>query len=318
MWWGAGECLPAGAAGRKLERGLTLWGEGVIVISRCCSFHKNTPKTMIKQLPPQKYAALLCETVDKYSYPAVTYDFSNCSINQNRQQYNKVNTFQKNCENPHKNNACSNNQMYNVEKYIGDLLHSNKRKDVINGLLNVLYWGYFKYKGRAYNNINKFRKNIDRKKLHEFIQLVKQIKTSKNNIGTISTEQFILKIEIPQFRMSFTSKILMFLDPKFYPVLDAKIANYIMNLCSSPLQGLKFPSTIEINKKNACVYESWACWCREIADEVNKIPDSPRDDIRAVDVERALFSLANSNKISANLAAESLLAGPSNFNIKCP
>lgn len=254
---------------------------------------------MIKQLKPKEYAALLCETIEDYKYPAVTYDFV-------------------------KNKEICHGSMYGVEKYIGDLLRSQNTQEIEDGLANVLYWGYAKNNTRD-SKICKFRKaNVLNNELSKFMKLIKNLITSTNNNGTISGGKFLLTIaknkKIPQFGISFTSKVLMFIDPIYYPVLDTKIAKrYARKSSFRPLEDLKiYNNIITKTKKNEPVYNYWACWCREIAIMINASPQSTCNHFRAVDVERALFTLANSNKISASLAAESLLAGPANFNIKCP
>ena len=90
----------------------------------------------------------------------------------------------------------------------------------------------------------------------------------------------------------------MFLDPTRFPVLDLKIAKAFANGGFPPLAGLGFdPSGIRITRSNANAYEDWARWCREIAGLVNEDPASPRRDLRAVDVERALFTLADAGRI---------------------
>ena len=117
--------------------------------------------------------------------------------------------------------------------------------------------------------------------------------------------------------MPFISKILMFLDPVNYPVLDTKIAKaYAKERSFSPLENLIFTkSSIPIdNEKNKDAYNHWACWCREIARVVNKSPESPCNRFRAVDVERALFTLISS-KETDKIRARALLAGPADWTL---
>ena len=103
----------------------------------------------------------------------------------------------------------------------------------------------------------------------------------------------------------------MFLDPVNYPVLDTKIAKaYAKKRSFSPLENLTFNDSIPIdNEKNKDAYDHWACWCREIAKVVNKSSESPCNHFRAVDVERALFTLISS-KETDKIRARALLAGP--------
>ena len=256
----------------------------------------NISKAMIKQLSRKKYAALLCETVEKYPYPTVTYDFV-------------------------KGKEICHGSMYGVEKCIHDLLYSACLSDIKDGLSQILYWGYYndpRWKNTRANNFNKIPNVNIKHKLKNFKTLARKIKDAKNNNQILPGKELLLKIkaiEIPQFTsgISFASKILMFLDPKNYPILDRKIANKIMNLCFSscfpPMHGLKFES-IKISSDSARAYETWACWCREIADDVNNILESTRDEIRAVDVERAFFTLANSKDPDAPEKMRMLLVRP--------
>ena len=68
--------------------------------------------------------------------------------------------------------------------------------------------------------------------------------------------------------------------------------------CSAALRTWRYNNgkRIPITKNNATVYDTWVCWCREIARVGNETPESPRHDLRAVDVERALFILATGNR----------------------
>ncbi|MXY15562.1 MAG: hypothetical protein F4Y57_00745 [Acidobacteria bacterium] len=74
------------------------------------------------------------------------------------------------------------------------------------------------------------------------------------------------KLEIPEFgQTSFATKVLMFLDPDNYPVLDLKIAGTAAKCEHSSLRELRTYASIPITKTNAACYERWACWRRDIA-----------------------------------------------------
>ena len=80
----------------------------------------------------------------------------------------------------------------------------------------------------------------------------------------------IKKLQLRQFsQISFVSKILMFLDPTRYPVLDLKIAKAFAKSSFLPLQNLTFATSIPITERNATAYDTWACWCREIASQAH-------------------------------------------------
>lgn len=306
----------------------------------------------MERLPLKQYVALLCETIGEYDFPtvkngkvkpAVTYDFSedpDCKFKKGKNgkveyPFNKVN------ENPHKDISLSDNSMLcyvekdilRVEKYIHRLLHSENLQDIADGLSNVLYWGHAQRPYRD-SRVSKFRlwvcnlRNTDpdelERKLNGFKELAGELKGQPISNGTPSRGADILEeiaeLNLPQFGegMSFVSKILMFLDPARYPVLDTTIANKVVNLCFSlcfpPLQGLRF-EPIKISPDNARAYDTWACWCREIASVVNNTPKSPCLDVRAVDVEKALFTLADLKNIDEAKKACALLAGPEGLDV---
>ena len=247
---------------------------------------------IIPKLPLKQYAGLLCETVRDYDFPPVTYDFT-------------------------ENKEICHGSIRDVEKCIRDLLCSGDTRKVKDGLSMVLYWGYANDPRWKSTKPKKFWE-IPCAELEDglkgFVQLARELAGS----SIVPSAGYLLKttdLGIPQFgRVSFASKILMFLNPVYYPVLDTKIAKVYANSFFLPLQDLTYDpqkeTSIRITKHNATVYDTWACWCREIARVVNKSAESPCNHFRAVDVERALFTLANSNKVSAIPAAHALLAGP--------
>ena len=225
------------------------------------------------------YSALLCRTVQAFSFPAVTFDFVD-------------------------NRECRHSDMRGVETRVHELLCSSDPGAVRDGLSNVLYWGWAQAPGLRDFKVAAFRKKLQPgdRRLAGFRKLVRSMPESATD------RLWALKLlKLPQFsQMSFTTKILMFLDPNSYPVLDRKLAKaYAQHGGFPPLQDLKFATSIPITVKNGTCYERWACWCRSIAVRVNESSGSPRRDLRAVDVERALFVLADSGRM-----AQLLLQGP--------
>ena len=303
----------------------------------------------MQRLPLKQYAALLCETVRDYDFPkvktgkvkpAVTYDFSkdpDCEFEKGKNGKDKY-PFNKANENPHKDIPLSDSSMLcyvekdilRVEEYIGRLLRSEDLQDVADGLSNVLYWGHAQqpYRGHRVSDFRSWACNLKKtdsdklkSKLYRFKQLAKELRGSSSNDQGPSGGSGLAKIEelkLRQFsKVSFVSKILIFLDPARYPVLDREIAETYANSFFSPLQDLTlYDTTIPITKSNADVYNTWACWCREIAKVVNGSPVSPCNHVRAVDVERALFTLADLKNIDEAKKACALLAGPKGWTFK--
>ncbi len=224
------------------------------------------------------YGSALCTAIRKYDFPAVTCDF-NAGDAEIRHA-----------------------DMGGVEDCIRELLISSSRKQVKDGLSNVLYWGYANSPGRRRYRVGKFRNDVTDDQLDSFAEIA----ACTPPPGPIR----IKKIGLPQFSgMSFITKIMMFLDPAGCPVLDMRIADaFSQSSDFPPLEGLVFrkraDTTIRVSRMNECVYRKWASWCGGIAEYVSA--SGSCEGVRAVDVERALFTLADSDET----AAWRLLRGP--------
>ena len=223
------------------------------------------------------YASALRTAIEKYRFPTVTYDFVEgreiCHVD-----------------------------MAAVETYLRKRLRAEESEDVKEGLANVLYWGYANSPGLRDHRVKQFRSTVTDKELNDFIAVT----GPKSTPGLFD----IKGIGLPGFGgMSFVSKVMMFLDPQRYPVLDMKIARaFAGSDVFLPLKKLGFgKNAIPINKNNECVYEKWAAWCRGTAASVNAESDSSGKSIRAVDVERAVFTLADA---CDHTEAWRLLRGP--------
>ena len=102
-------------------------------------------------------------------------------------------------------------------------------------------------------------------------------------------------------------------DPVFLATAHAQIATAFAKPAFLPPQNLTFTTGgIRITERNATAYDTWAGWCRELATAVNEAPVSPCRGVRAVDVERALFTLADSQAMDK---ARVLLAGPAGWTL---
>ena len=183
-----------------------------------------------QDVPLEQYAALLCEAIRDYDFPAVTYDFTE--------------------EKP-----LHHDSMLAVEQYIGTLLSSKDVSAVKDGLSNVLYWGYARTPRRRDFRVSDFRKTMPdperEPKLDQFAQLMRS--------GRADLLKHIKQLHLRQFsQVSFVSKILMFLDPARYPVLDLKIAKAFAKPSFLPLQNLTFTTGgIRITERNATAYDTW-------------------------------------------------------------
>ena len=224
-----------------------------------------------------EYANRMCDAQRGYSFPRVTFDFR-CGGETERES------------------------VRSVEEYIGELLRSEAHA-VRDGLSNVLYWGYARRPERRDAKVQAFRSQMESTddRFVEFMDFV------RSGPRTCAAEQLLAlkRLQLPGFgQMSFATKILMFLDPDRNPVLDLKIARVHLR---QPLHGLTFGTSIPITKKNADAYGRWAGWCRRIAERINGASGAPCGDLRAVDVERAVFELADRGQMHQ---AQALLEGP--------
>ena len=233
------------------------------------------------------YAALLCEAFGLYRFPPVTCDFER--------------------EPPH-GVKVDHEAMRRVEKRIGRLMCSRDPAAVRDGLSNVLYWGWAQRPGRQRDRVRVFRDGVQPNdpRLVGFMNFVHSMPRASRS----AAEQLhaLKRLKLPQFsQMSFTTKILMFLDPSRFAVLDLKIAR-VAKQCGFPfMHELKIYTGIPITRANAACYGRWASWCQETAAKVNGMPGAPCRDLRAVDVERAVFSLADLGRTDDS---RRLLAGP--------
>lgn len=248
--------------------------------------HSDSP-----QLPRRQYVSLLREAVESYDYPRVVYDFRTGS-------------------------EIRHTGMAAVEKHIAALLRSTDPGGVRDGLSNVLYWGYARQPGRRDARVRDFRDDTpaDDARLARFADLVRPLGEPPLSTAAGPALLHIKRLTLRQFgQMSFVTKILMFLDPRF-PVLDMRVARAFANGGFAPLADLRFDrGGIRLTGNNVRAYECWARWCREIAGLANDEPPARRRGLKAVDVERALFTLAD----QPHLAAGRLLAGPEGWTFDC-
>ena len=96
---------------------------------------RATETRSCRDLPLQQYAALLCEAIRAYDFPAVAYDFT-------------------------EGKELDHDSMLPVEQYIGTLLRSKDLSAVKDGLSNVLYWGYAQRPGWRDFKVRDFRNTI--------------------------------------------------------------------------------------------------------------------------------------------------------------
>ena len=176
--------------------------------------------------------------------------------------------------------------MIPVENTIRNYLISGNINNVMDGLSNILYWGYAQI-GYRDTRIKRFRSEVSNKQLHDAASLFRQ----DHNLDLLQ----IKKIRLPQFSgMSFVSKILMFLDPDNYVILDRQILKMNQVPISTVLKEISFgdrENQIRISKHNNRVYLNWCRRCSEISELYFN------GTYRATDIERGFFTLIQKNKV---------------------
>ncbi|GAB3367993.1 MULTISPECIES: hypothetical protein [Giesbergeria] len=154
-----------------------------------------------------------------------------------------------------------------------------------NGLANVIFWGHSGSIG-----IRKIR-------FARFNTLINPVLTSKfSHLLTTNTAPSIVAIKnlgLPEYSgISFISKILMFLDPKNYSVLDLQLSK-LHTVRGRALSLLKINTTqIPSTKSNESVYNKWRQECLYISNTYYT------GIYRAADVERGLFQLIRSGNLA--------------------
>ena len=234
-------------------------------------------------------AEALCEAIEGYDYPAVTYDFEPRE-DFDDDPYRRIDHCKCKLTKSYPEYKTHRECMREVEKKIHAQLLSQNTDVVKDGLSNILYWGMYRM-GFKNVRVADLRSKVTDHQLNRFKGVVRRLRGPAHpGLVAIRGRVNNKTDNMPQFtRMPFVSKIRMFLDPVNYPVLDTKISTLanLQHTPTLPLQGLK---GLAITAKNEKVYENWASWCREIAHEINSDCNFPYKDLRAVDVERGFFS----------------------------
>ena len=238
------------------------------------------------KLPMGVFTQELCASIDAYDFPTVTYDFG-------PEPY----------EESDPDRVVTHQDILEVEREIRKQLFSVSLDGVKDGLSNIIYWGYSTLPGRRNNRVQRFRRKVTESQLAIFSHVVRNMQgTGLVNIETIELPHLVL--------MPFVSRIRMILDPDNYPVLDNQIADFANLENFPPLNGLRiYTYNIPVTFHNEQKYEEWASWCRDTAMAVNAYADSPRQDLRAADIERGIVQIAKSGR---RFRVLQILQGPQN------
>jgi len=173
-----------------------------------------------------------------------------------------------------------------VETVIATQLRANAALMVKFGLANVLYWGYAQigYRGKR---VNDFMDNVTEQHITAFQRLI--------TADVVPALVQIKNIRLPQYSgMSFISKILMFLHPKTYCVLDKQLAKLRTPGSPKILNDLVFgenETQIRITSHNEAIYNGWRNECAAISQIYFQ------GTYRVVDIERGFFTLIQQNHL---------------------
>lgn len=169
-----------------------------------------------------------------------------------------------------------------LETEIQRLLISLNPTDVKNGLANVIYWGNANA-GYRDHRVDRFRTGVTTAQLTSFQRMVTR--------GRVPTLGDIRGLRMPGYSgISFISKILMFLDPRHYPVLDLQLASLAIPNGVRAIDRLVVRTQIPISAHNTAAYDAWRMECLYISNTYFG------GRYRAVDIERGFFHLAQSGR----------------------
>ncbi len=188
--------------------------------------------------------------------------------------------------------------MRELEDSVRNQLLTASPQRVKDGLSNVLYWGHLSAGGRGRDE--NFRRKVSIGQIRKAMALFRMLQ------GPGLKE--LAKLKLPEYsQLSFLSKLRMFLDPTQHVVLDLQLARLQnarantlfrrLKLYAKPDQQARYiPST----QRNVDVYRDWCALCVRTARK-----ELPGKGAIAVDVERGIFHLAQSNpgKAAALVAA---------------
>lgn len=170
-----------------------------------------------------------------------------------------------------------------VEAHIHGQLTSANAQSVLHGLANVLYWGYAQI-GYRDVRVNNFLAGATNAHAAVFQNL-----TAGRVVPTLRQIQ---DIHMPQFSgISFISKILAFLDPSNYCVLDQQLARLANGHGVRALNQLTQGQQIRVSANNQIAYDSWRQECAEISATYFG------GAYRVIDVERGFFHLVQTGQL---------------------
>jgi hypothetical protein len=209
----------------------------------------------------QDQIAQFHDAINGYAFPAVYFDFNN-------------------------NLEITTQNIIEVEDVLADPMRSQDLLRIKYGLANVLYWGYAQIP-YGKKRVQNFMSKISDQQITNFRDLI-----ADNIMPTLTA---VRQCHLPEYSgMSFISKILTFLNPDNFCVLDQQIAK--LRTPGSPkfLNNLIFggkETQIRITAHNEAVYNGWRNECAAISQLYFQ------GAYRVVDIERGFFNLIQQNNL---------------------
>lgn len=170
-----------------------------------------------------------------------------------------------------------------VETAIREELVSATFDRVRDGLSNVIYWGYAQI-GYRDVRVRRFRDHVSADQLARFQNLVQ----AGDRIGLRS----IRALRLPEFSgIAFISKVLAFLDPARYCVLDKQLLKLAGTPGDRALHRVFARTRISVTRANEEAYDAWRTECAAISAQYFG------GRYRVVDIERGFFQLVQADRI---------------------
>lgn len=175
--------------------------------------------------------------------------------------------------------------MPELEGRVQRQLLSSSMEDVKDGLSNVLYWGFAQMGGIAPVRVERFRSAVSRQQLEQASDLF----TNQQR----PTLYALARLGLPQFsKISFVSKIRMYLDPVNSATLDRQIMKMHQVRNDTVLAAFKENKTsLPISLKNSNAYEGWC-------DHLAHIAQAYLPHARVVDIERGFFQMIQAGDVN--------------------
>lgn len=175
--------------------------------------------------------------------------------------------------------------MTDLEARIRKQLLSTSLDDIKDGLSNILYWGFAQMGGLADVRVQRFRSVVTEAQLEQASTLF-----AKNQRPALYE---IARLKLPQFsKVSFVSKVRMYLDPVASATLDRQIMQMHQIHSDTVLAAFKEDATsIPTSIVNSNAYEVWC-------ERLGQIAQTYLPSARVVDIERGLFHMIQSGDVA--------------------